>query len=62
MNKAFTFTPAKETPPEKPAQPEKPRVRARTKKGHFQADDPATPENDAWEAPTEHKQNEEVLK
>jgi hypothetical protein len=49
-----TYTPFDaevEQPEEKPA--EKPRVRARNKKGHFQADDPATPENEAWEEPKE---------
>jgi hypothetical protein len=48
-----TYTPPEkeEAPVEKPA--DKPRVRARTKKGQFQPDDPATPENEAWEEPKE---------
>ena len=45
-----TYTPPDE-PVEKPVESEeKPRVRARNKKGHFLPDDPSTPDvNEAWE-------------
>jgi hypothetical protein len=48
MSFGFMFQPEVETP----AKP----VRARTQKGKFQGDDPATPDvNEAWETPVEPK-------
>ena len=44
---------AKYTPVEEKDDAPKPKVRARKSKGQFKADDPQTPENEAWEPPKE---------
>ena len=40
---------AEDAPEPAPAAPKQARRRARTKAGAFVADDPSTPENEAWE-------------
>lgn len=47
---AVDAAPAEDAPPEPPEAPAAPSRRARTRRGQFQADDPATAVNEAFEA------------